>query len=507
MNDTNDPLDRDLDRARESVNSLAQGVDTAGGWNVVSAAVERAPHVRALHRLQLAAVMVIVVAIVGAAVYTRHSDPKTSTAITQPAHKNTASADCTLPRLPTPGTAHSDLDLAGPAVSSLRGGAAQTRFELGGGELTVSPPRPGDTPSVSAQQAECAALASSNSNGWSLLDSASSYGGAAVGYARVTVSPQLVAAADDPLYMGGQMNQNTHPKLPKATAYQDRLAWVVVVRDVQISHGPMRPDGPPGGASPSSPGNHYDAFLVDAETGTDALIYTESQTAGTGGSVTVPAERVSVPWTLVSRSPNGYSGEISATVLPCDGVPNPVNVDTYRRAAAVVVERPVGAACGAPIQVTIPLHAANVTWNLPPEIAPDPLGPVVTLPERASSGTNFISKCSPKPVRQCKYDSPDATGGVLRQIGAEENGTTIEVKRGSVFVVGPIQLGNRFAALPATSSDATVLGMFPDSKIHEFRAWRVGHADLFVPTTTCDPSTGKGVPCTPPWIVHINITD
>jgi hypothetical protein len=492
-------------------------VDAAAAWKAVSAAVERAPRVRALHRAQLAAVMITVVAIVAAAVYARDSGPKRSAGNTHPAPRTTGLADCVLPSLPSPGTGHSDPSrvFAGPAVTLLRGGAARGPFELGGGELTVSPPRPGDSPSVSAKQAQCAALATSNSNGWPLLESASS-AGVAVGYGRVSLSPQLVAAAKSPTYLGGQTNQNTHPTLPHATAYQQRLAWVVVVRDVEPFNGPAPSHGPPGAvgaatsttASPSPPTHDYDVFLVDAETGTDALIYAEPQAAGTSGSVTVPAERVSGPWTLDSRSPNGYSAQITATVLPCDGVPNPVAVDRYRRAAAVIVERPVGAACGAPVQMTVPLLAAIVTWNLPTQIEHAPTGPDVTLPEPSPPDARFSSSCTPAPVFQCVYNGPDSTGGVLRQIRQEENGASIEVKRGSVLTVGPLHEGKQYAALPVTSSDAAVLGvLFPDSEVHEFRAWRAGHANLFVPTSTCDPSKFRGQQCTPPWIVHIDITN
>jgi hypothetical protein len=511
MNNLNDPLDSELDRARETLGSLAQHVDTAAAWTAVSAAVERAPRARALRRAQLAAVMVTVAAIVGAAVYARQSGPRKS-GTAHPTRRATAPPECALPRLPAPGTVHSDLglDLAGPAVSSLRGGAAQAPFELGGGEVTVSPPRPGDRPLVSAEQAECAALATSNANGWPLLRFASSYGGAAVGYARVSVSPELVAAAGNPAANEGQTDRNTHPKMPKATPYRERLAWIVVVRDVQFFSGPGTPSRSGNTtsttAAPSPPSHDYDVFIVDAKTGTDALLYSEAQTPGGVGSVIVPIERVSVPWTLVSRSPNGYSGQIAATALPCDGVPNPVNVDRFGAGVSVVVERPVGGACGTPRQVMIALHAAIVTFNLPARIEHDPLGPDVAAPMAAPPpGSPYTSKCTGAPVIECVYNGPESTGGVLRTVTQEENGTTIDVKRGSVLSVDPLHQGKQYAALPVTSSDSAVLGVLLADEIHSFRAWRTGHADLVVPTNTCDPSTGKGMPCTPPWIVHVNI--
>ena len=202
----------------------------------------------------------------------------------------------------------------------------------------MTPPGPGITPAVSAHQAECAALASLGDDGRSLLDLAS-YGGVAVGYGRVSVAPRLLAAARKPSYADEIVDQNTHPTLPKPAPYQDRLAWLVVVRNVLIFNG-----GPkvftPTTASPAPTSNSYDVFLVDAQTGSDALLYAERQPGMPAPSVIVPAERVSVPWTLVSRSPNGYAGQIRATVLPCDGYPNPVLVDHDRAAVAVVVERP-----------------------------------------------------------------------------------------------------------------------------------------------------------------------
>ena len=95
----------------------------------------------------------------------------------------------------------------------------------------------------------------------------------------------------------------------------------------------------------------------------------------------------------------------------------------------------------------------------------------------------------------------------MRQHFAAGNGrATINVKRGSVLTVGPLHQAKQYAALPVTSSDSATLGvLFPDYEVHEFRAWRAGHADLYVPTSTCDPAKGKGGRCTPPWIVHVNI--
>jgi hypothetical protein len=483
----NDQSRNDLDHAREAVDALAQHVDTDAAWSAVEGAVVRLPRDRARRRLQLAAATVaIVVLVAGIAYASRSNDGGTKIVVTNP-DTNRTLATCDLPTLPAPQTGNAGSGqstvLGGPAVASLKGGAALTPFELDDGGLSVTPPLPGDKPTVTAAQAECAALASASPNGMSMLDLARLYGGVVFGYGRVSVDPKLIAASKTTTTVSVQSNQDTHPTLPAAAEYQDRLAWVVVVRSVEIFNG-LQPRH--GGASPttaptSPPSNGYVVFLVDARTGSDALLYAEAQSFP--AAVTVPAERVSVPWTLVSRSPDGYSGTISATVLPCDGYPNPVNVDRDRSAAAVIVQRPVNADCGDPEPVTIRLHAATVTSNLPAEIAHDALGPVVTVPSFGGS-TN-----------------PNETGGVLRPVHDDDNGKTIEVPVGSVLAVGPLHVSGGYAADMAKSSDTDVLGTldgWADYELGEFRAWKPGTADLSV-AGTC-PSPGCKNPI---WVVHV----
>lgn len=127
--------------------------------------------------------------------------------------------------------------------------------------------------------------------------------------------------------------------------------------------------------------SYYTAFLVDADTGADALVYNQSRPnpcglpGATAPSVGVPAEEVSVPWTLLSRSANGYSAQISVSAPPCYGIPNPVLADRSRPAVSVVALGPVNASCGPSAHVTVQLHAATITSRLPAEIGHDPLGP------------------------------------------------------------------------------------------------------------------------------------
>jgi hypothetical protein len=335
--------------------------------------------------------------------------------------------DCVLPSLSNP-RAGAGSELGGPAVSTLHGGAARVGFRLDGGKFILTPPEPGDEPLVSANQAECAALASSGANGYAGLDLASAYG-VAVGYGRVSIAPALIAAATNPRSGMRMYPESANPTLPAATPYQRRLAWVVVMKAEVISSGGGGPST--GGSSgaptlapaettttqpPAPPSYDYVVFVMDARTGSDALEYNEGQPFWSSVPwVTVPIERVSVPWTLISRAPDGYSGQISATMLACDGVMTPVLIDRGSDGLAVVVERPVGAECSRPKQETLRLVAAEVTADLPATIVHDPLGPVVT---KSFGPQGSAHQCEPATTRGapplCHYAGPGATQGVLR---------------------------------------------------------------------------------------------
>jgi hypothetical protein len=460
------------DRARESVRALSSRVDTAEAWATISAAIDRAPRAR-LRRRALGAGAVVGVLAIGGVLVTTHTTGGRDSSVEVSPPAAPALADCTLPTRPRPRVGKSPYDLAGPAVSSLKGGPALVPFSLDGGKFSVSPPIAGDAPVVTAQQAECAAFASGAS------------GPVAVGYGRVTIAPELIAHPAPNLT--GQTNENTKPSLHRPTPYQHRLAWVVVTKNVLRFNGPVNGPGYPI-PKPGPEQYGYRVFVVDAHTGTDALIYEESQPVGGGvmpASVSVPVERISVPWTLVSRSPNGYAGTIDATVLRCDGYPKPVSIDATRAAVGVIVQRAVGASCGAPVHVILPLIAATVTADLPADIAHDPLGPAVT--------TNFGAPTPGDPSR------------TLRLLNPGDNGTTIHMTVGSVVVLPHLNGANPDVS-SAMSSDPTVVGGLDGSAQDangEFRAWRAGHTDLTIPTSGCAYPKSNALPCTGAWTVRI----
>jgi hypothetical protein len=77
-------------------------------------------------------------------------------------------------------------------------------------------------------------------------------------------------------YLGAGYVQATLPTTPPV--YQSRLAWVVVVQDLQIGSCPL------GGASPTprptvayQPGSDDVVIVIDAPTGGDALMYSPRQ--------------------------------------------------------------------------------------------------------------------------------------------------------------------------------------------------------------------------------------
>ena len=140
--------------------------------------------------------------------------------------------------------------------------------------------------------------------------------------------------------------------------------------------------------------------------------------------------------------------------------------------------------------MTLSLHAATVTSDLPAGIAHEPLGPYVTT----GSGTSSTP--------------PGATGGVLRQVGDQDNGHTIDITVDSVLAIAPLMDVNHDSASAVVSSDPTVLGPVDPashSPVGEFRAWHPGHADLSVSTSACHYPHSGGLPCTGAWIVHVVI--
>ncbi len=302
------------------------------------------------------------------------------TASSRASASNASPAPCRLPKAFT--SAGAAATLTGPALTALTGGPVTQPFRIDGGRLRVDVPQPGDGPGISAVAAACVALASISADGVRFGDLALS-GGVRIGLARVTVADS-VAANSDRVTVG---DGDVQPKVGTAPAYHDRLAWVVVVVYEMAVPCPMIPagSGAPKATDPLASRQptdfDYQVFLVDAHSGADALTYTEGRPAPCGGpgrlapSVSVPADVVSVAWSMTARNPDGHSATITADMVTCDGYDPLVLSDEDRPAVVqVLVQRPIGRPCGVVVRRPLTLRAAVATASLPAKLVHAPTG-------------------------------------------------------------------------------------------------------------------------------------
>jgi hypothetical protein len=415
--------------------------------------------------------------------------PAAAAPVTSAPRPDLADFTCAAPPLPHGVAGRSATELAGPAVTALTGGAARHGFSLDHGAFVVEPPRRGDVPLLSAHQAVCGAMAATAGLSGSVEQ------GVAVGYGRVTVAARFF-----PAITGFPSPGEVATKYPTVASFRDRLAWLVVVHRDPVAFSCPNERAPV--RLVARPGDHgYEVFLVDARTGTDALVYQEGGPGGcTAGarvppSLAVAEESVSVPWTLVARDPDGYSGTIAATVLPCDQVPGTVLVDGDGPNVEVRVTRPYGPPCGAPERVLIGLHAAEVTADLPPVIGHDPVGL-----------TNLLSL--PAAIPQGAPATTTTTSPALVPVDIAANDQILQVGVGQVLTVAPLPGADGLSSTtnPAVSNDPAVVGPLspgPQPLVAEFRAWKAGTAQISVPQSACVHPGSDQPPCTGPFVVTV----
>jgi hypothetical protein len=405
------------------------------------------------------------------------------------ASPNPSDFSCAVPALPH-GVARSNSTtmLSGPAVSALTGAAARHGFSLDGGDLVVKPPRRGDVPLLSANQAICGAMASTGDLSSSVAQ------GVAVGYGRVSVAARFF-----PAITGFPSPGEVAAMYPTVASFRNRLAWLVVVHTYPPAIN-CPEESTPVRLFPRPSDHGYEVFTIDARTGTDALVYREGGSGGCKSGARVPPsvaaaeESVSVPWTLVARDPDGYSGTIAATVLPCDQVPSTVLVDRGGPNVVVQVTRPYGPPCGAAETMPISLHAAVVTADLPAVIGHDPVGLTNLLSFHVSAppGTSPVTT---------------TTSPALVPVDISTNDQTLQVAVGQVVTVNPLPGAERLSfTSPAVSSDPAVLGPLtssPQPLVADFRAWKEGTAEITVPQSACIHPGSDQLPCTGPFVVYV----
>lgn len=398
---------------------------------------------------------------------------------------------CDLPALPRGVPGSSTMRLSGPAVTALTGGAARHGFAVDGGDLVVEPPRPGDEPVLNVSQVLCGAMASTGN-----LSTVAAQG-VAVGYGRVSVAKKFFPAITTFPYPGVVVAQN-----PTVPSFHDRLAWVVVVHANPPAFScPSTRFSPVRRVTSPRPDDHgYEVFMIDAGTGTDALLYWEGGPGGCAPGervsphVGVAEESVSVPWTLVARNPNGYSGTIAATVFPCDKAPSTVLVDRAGPNAAVVVTRPFGS-CGLSESIPVGLDASVVTADLPADIGHDLVGLLTGFPAQPSlsPGTPTTTTTTLPPP--------------LVPVDISTSGQTLDVSVGEVVTMNPLPgaQGTSFTN-PATSDDPAVVGPLtssPQPLVAEFRAWKAGTAEITVPQSACVHPGSDQLPCSGSFVVRV----
>jgi hypothetical protein len=368
---------------------------------------------------------------------------------------------CVMPNLPAAG---SGVGLSGPAVTALTGGAATTAITLDNDSFDLAPPPPGSQPKIAKDTIICEALASEEMDGAQFGGDAPR--GMAVGYGLVTVSPMVRLSN---LLLG----ESATPKVP---VYDHRLAWVVVVAHQETSSCPGV--AVPYGSTPSSSAPTtiarpvtwgYSVFLADAATGSDTLVYTEAFPALCGGVgldgpyQSIPIETISVPWTLLSRDPDGYAGRIRALVPPCWTAPSPVDVVRGSNMVQVLAGGIAGQTCGQARPVSLILDADTVFDVLPSHLVPAPLGPAISSAPLPSS-----------PVA--------ATTGQLITLTPQQNGTTLTVHIGDVLVAQPPLIAlpgeGSQAGVVIRSSNTAILSQLSQGtfSLPEFRAWQTGRA-------------------------------
>lgn len=264
--------------------------------------------------------------------------------------------------------------LRGPALGDVSNGVFVHRLTLDGGALTVRPPRAHDRGGYPGGDALCEVMASATVNNFGI--GRQSPDTIAAGLARVTVDPTLPS-------MTRQM-YGMPAKRPPAARYEDRLAWVFVVSpQIRVNGGGVT--CPPPSKQQQATRHNYVVFVVDAQSGGDALLYTEGHYGAmcaddrNGPHVDVPLTSVSVPWRMVSERPDRSRAQIAIDVTACDGYAPVVlaDHDSYPARIRVVVSRPFGPPCGPTKTVVLTARPEIVGTAFSTTLAHDPVGPYV----------------------------------------------------------------------------------------------------------------------------------
>ncbi len=208
--------------------------------------------------------------------------------------------------------------------------------------------------------------------------------GLTFGLATVSVRDSLLTGHS--LTQGISGTGLPHP--PALHPYHQRLAWVAIIQPEIVSSCPSMPSQPSPTRAPKVrklPG--YQVLVIDANTGADGFNYAASRNGNCFPGIEPPSltpaiENVSVPWTLVSRNPDNYSGTIEIAVRACDGADIGGAYNVSRDTPGLLmteIQRPFNA-CGPSRTKAVRLQAPTVTSTLPHVLVHAPLGAVDKSP-------------------------------------------------------------------------------------------------------------------------------
>jgi hypothetical protein len=136
-------------------------------------------------------------------------------------------------------------------------------------------------------------------------------------------------------------------------------------------------------------------------------------------------------------------------------------------------------------------HAAVVTADLPAVIGHDLAGRTNLLSLQPSTSLGTPSTTT-------------TTTPALVPVDTSSNGQTLSPAVGQVVMVEPLPGAHVLSfTSPAVSSDPVVLGPLtssPQPVVAEFRAWKVGTAEITVPQSACIHPGSDQLPCTGPFV-------
>jgi hypothetical protein len=254
----------------------------------------------------------------------------------------------------------------------------QTELDLDDGGFQATPAPSGAQPRVSASIALCNLLAGGTAGNFTVLDAVAEHG-MSFGLAVVTVADSVLKTGPG----GNSVGRSPPGEGPQS--YRARLAWIAVIKPDVISSCPSSPS-PPNTQKRIPP---YQILAIDADTGAAGILYSAKTNALCGfpgyraAYVTVAAEFVSVPWTLVSRGPGPQSATIRYEPRSCDQRDLGTFGDTGKPVVLADRDDPglirVSLVrnlteCGPPVPTDILLRSSTLATDLPQRLVAAPVG-------------------------------------------------------------------------------------------------------------------------------------